>query len=102
MNSILAFIVMVTWDEFFSPIGDNLTEGVMHGNVFFLGAIFFLFILMFILMLRFTVPLVAVIMIPVIFFLSSSAGFGFTDLLLILAIVVGIIFGVALIKWYRK
>lgn len=103
MHWLLAFIVMVTWDEFTRPIGENLTQGVFHGNILILGLIIFLFILMFILMLRFTIPLVAIIMIPLIFYLSSAqAGFGMGDLLLIVAIMVGIIFGIALVKWYRR
>jgi hypothetical protein len=94
---------MVTWDEFISPMGENITDDVLLGNTLLLGLIIFLFILMFILMLRFTIPLVSIIMIPLIFWISSTqAGFGLGEMLIIVAIMVGIIFGIALVKWYRR
>jgi hypothetical protein len=99
MKNPLAFIFMITWDEFFSPMGENLS-GIFGDNGQFLGLIIFLFFLMFILMLRFTIPLVAIIFIPLIFFISEE--YSLVDIRVLAGITFGIIFGIALVKWFKR
>jgi len=100
--NLLAYLLplMVEWNDigsYFSSLGD----GVFENHLVLGGLVIFLFVLMLSLILfGGLLALVSVPMIPLIFWLSSA--FALRDLLILVAIMVGILFGFALIKWYRR
>lgn len=99
---LLAYLLplMVEWSDignYFSELG----SGVFENHLALGGLVIFLFVLMLCLILfGGLMALVSIPMIPLIFWLSSA--FALRDLLLLVAIMVGILFGFALIKWYRR
>jgi len=100
MHPTLAYILMTAWSNLTDPFVENFTQGVFQGNLPVAGVLVLLFFLMFILSLRFTAPLMAVIMIPVLFWINSWAGM--KDLLVLAGVLLGGIIGAALLKWYNK
>jgi hypothetical protein len=95
---LLSTIVMTSWQDVMDLFGE--ANDIFGGYLALIGLLVVLFFLMVVLMLRFTLPLVAIVMIPVIFWVSSRFALG--DMLIILGIMVGIMFGIALLKWYRR
>lgn len=100
MNVYLLNIVLIAWNELVDPFVENFTSGIFEGNLPVLGMIVFLFFLMFILALRFSVPLLAVIMIPILFWINSWAGM--KNMLVIAGILLGAVIAGSLLKLYNK
>lgn len=94
------FLVLIGFNELIDPFVENFTSGMFGGNFPVLGLIVFLFFMMFILALRFSVPLLAIIMIPILFWINSWAGM--KNMLVIAGILLGVTIGGALLKWYNK
>jgi len=100
MNGCLLNLVLIAFNELIDPFVENFTNGIFEGNLPVLGLIIFLFFMMFILALRFSVPLLAIIMIPILFWINSWAGM--KNMLVIAGILLGVILAAALLKLYNK
>jgi hypothetical protein len=101
MNNLLfSFLLplMVSWSDVQDFFSGDLGFG---GHVALMGLVIFLFFI-FLCLILFggMISVVAVPILPLIFWLASA--FALTDLLIIIGIMVGILFGFALIKWYRR
>ena len=98
MNILL--LVMLGWNELIDPFVENFSVDLFHENYLLIGGLVLLFFIMFILSLRFSSPLIAIIMIPILFWVNSWAGM--QNLLVIAGVILGGIIGAALLKWYNK
>jgi hypothetical protein len=91
---------MVSWNNVSDYFGEF--TGDIFGNHLILGGliIFLFFIFLTLLLFGGNIALVSIPLLPLIFWLSTAFALG--DLLILVAIMVGILFGFALIKWYRR
>jgi len=92
--------LFVAWSDIGGYFSE-LMDGIFQNHLALGGLVIFLFVLMFgLILLRGLISLLVVPMIPLTFWLASKFALG--DLLLLIAILVSILFGFALIKWFRR
>jgi len=96
---LLILTIFTTWEDITNLFG-QANEEVFHGYLPFIGLIIFLFILFIVLMLKFSIAVISVIMIPLIFWISFTFQLG--DMIAIVGIMVAIMFGIALVKFYKR
>ena len=96
----LMLLIMISWNDLIQPFTENFTFDLFHENYLLMGGLVILFFIMFILSLRFSSPLIAIIMIPILFWVNSWAGM--ENLLVVAGVILGGIIGAALLKWYNK
>lgn len=87
---------MIAWNELLDPIGENLAD--MIGNPLLIGLIILLFFSMFALFLLIPFSALIVIEIPLCFMVFEWIP----QLRPVIGIMVGILIGMALIKWVRR
>lgn len=90
------FAMDVNWSGILTPIGD-MVDGLV-GDPAIIGVIVFLFFFMFALVLYIPFEGVVVIMMPTLF-----AVFAYIPMLrIIVGVMVGLLIGIALLKWVRR
>jgi hypothetical protein len=92
----LPLVVMIAWNELLDPIGESLAD--MIGNPLLVGLVILLFFTMFALFLLIPFSALLVIEIPLCFVVFEWIP----QLRPVVGIMVGILIGMALIKWVRR
>lgn len=96
LQTLLSFVLAVNWSSITQPFADMGTD--LIGQPALIGLIILLFFMMFALVLYIPFEGVVCVMIPTLFLVFTFIA----PLRIVVAVLVGLMIGMALIKWVRR